>query len=113
MANITLAQKAKIEKHLNSLINVNGVVKTNRAFIQDLINLGWVPLCSSVKGWDIPGKYNRSKYNRLSGPQQTEYENKLNEFYTVYSIEDPTTKRSYDINKTLYDYALSLVVVEL
>lgn len=53
-------------------------------------------------------QFNRTKYNRMSGREQEEYERKCNEKIVEYRLYNAGEESWYTISKTEYDYFNSL-----
>lgn len=102
MQNLTAANAAKTENHLNELIRYCNKFYTRRGLMNELKGIGWT---SEIK--EVPKyQYNRIKYNRMDGEQQAEYDKKLKERKTEYRIVFdghilPLTKIEFEYFNTL------------
>jgi len=109
MSNITAAQKAKAEKALSQLIRHEGVVMTKRAFLGALKREGGRAEITMVPELE----YSRTKYNRMSGPEQDIYERRCTEKtkqdYRIYV----GSVSFFSVSKTEYDCFLLIPETEL
>jgi hypothetical protein len=104
------AQQAKADKALNQLIRHAGVTMTKREFIEYEHRNG----AKVEEGTKPAAQWNRTRYNRMDGWQQAEYEKKLNETKPCYKLYTKATEGNFpsvffEISKTEYDYFLTLI----
>jgi hypothetical protein len=98
---ITAAQKARTEKALNQLIRSEFGVTTKAEFIRRHKKLG----ATVSEGQKPKVQWNRTKYNRMNGREQEEYERKMNERVPCYKLHGKNDGDSYtEISKTEYDF---------
>lgn len=116
---ITVAQKAKAEKYLNSSIRHNEIVMSVKEWLHVLKNEGFKPVIESIRdvnkedkekerlnkiyrSWDFPfGNPNHPdviKYNKDKAELEKGF------FKTVYVMR--SENYSYVITKTAYDYLM-------
>lgn len=108
MDNLKAAQQAKANKSLNIKMRYPEGIMTRREWL---------------KYWQVKGafvdigqkpriEYSRTKYNRLTGKEQEEYERKCDEKVTSYRLHIPGSTSFYDITKTEYDHFNALQLSE-
>lgn len=104
---LTASNEAKIKKHLSSVIrycNKNICIDT---WLIDLKSEGYKPEIKEVPAVE----YNRTKFNRLTGWEQQQYEKRLNEKKTEYrAIKDNSI---LVLSKIEYDYFTSLFLQQI
>ncbi len=107
MENINKAIAAKIEKTINIKMRYPEGIMTRREWLN----------FHRVKGASVEDKdrnridFNRTKYNRMNGHEQEEYERKCAEKVPGYRLNLPDGG-FYDITKTEYDYFLNMDISE-
>ena len=79
-----------------------GIV-TKQEFMERAKAAGWSVEYTHTNGYKN-GEFNRTKYNRMAGDEQVEYEKRMNKVKTVYSIRIPGSRSFYDISKSEYEY---------
>lgn len=89
---------------LAKLVNIAefGVI-TKREFMEHAKAAGWTVEFIHTNGYKN-GEFNRTRYNRMAGDEQVEYEKRMNKVKTVYSIRIPGSSSFYDISKSEYEY---------
>lgn len=102
------AQQAKADKALSGLIRHDGKVMTKREFIEHEHAKG-----ATVKEGTKPAvQWNRTRFNRMNGWEQEQYEKRLAETKPCYKLYPKDQHADYEIyieiSKTEYDYFLSL-----
>jgi hypothetical protein len=107
---IATAQKAKAEKALQQLVrSADFGVTTKAEYIRRHKEMG-----ATVSVGEKPkAQWNRTKYNRMNGREQQEYERKMAEMIPCYKLHTKSTEDNYpsvyiEISKTEYDYFNSL-----
>lgn len=98
---------------------INAVLNTKVRYPEGLMSRReWLELMAS-KGYEVKlsktplVQYSRTKYNRLSGTEQEEYEKKCNIMKDSYEISHSSSSSFYNITKTEYDYFLSIKTSEV
>lgn len=100
-------QQHKADSTLNKVFRYPEGVMTRREWLNLMI----------IRGCNVEGyqkhmlDYNRTKYNRLTGKEQDEYERKCNTMVTGYRLNIPGGCFQ-DITKTEYDYFNNMVLAE-
>lgn len=84
------------------LIRHEGVVMSEAKFVEWLCVNGYVPAI----GQRPQVRYNRIKYNRLTGAEQVAYEKKCDTMIREYRAEKDN--HSYALTKKQYNYLLTL-----
>ena len=103
------AQQAKAEKALQKLIHSEFGVTTKAEYIRKHKESG-----GTVSIGEKPSiEWNRTKYNRMNGKEQEEYERKLATKIPCYKLHSKLNEGNYpsvycEISKTEYDYFNSL-----
>ena len=100
---MTAIQEKRIEATLNKIINYDEGLMTRKKWLQIKFNEG----CNVFEITTPKYKYSRSKYNRLSGQEQEEYDKKQQETKIGYELREPA-KYSYDITKIEFNYFKTL-----
>lgn len=97
---ITAAQQAKAKIALSKKLNTYefGIV-TKAEFMERLFNSG----ATSKQSVKPSVEYNRTKFNRMNGEQQQEYERKMSIKIPCYQIH-LTSGSFYEVSKTEYEY---------
>jgi hypothetical protein len=97
--NMEIAQRKRAEKSLGTLVRYNEGIMSKKEWIDIKKNNG----CIVAKELGNRICFNRIKYNRMSGEEQTEYEKKCNQKVIKYRLYEPNGT-FYDISKAEYDY---------
>lgn len=95
--------EAKAKKHLSSVIRWANKTVCIDTWLIDMKNEGYKPEVNEVPAVI----FNRTKYNRMTGNEQEQYEKRLSEKKTEYCIRGEDG-RSYVISKIEYDFMCSL-----
>jgi hypothetical protein len=102
------AHEARTNKILDTKMRFDGVIMSRR----DWLNM-WRIKGATAEERQVPLiQYSRTKYNRLSGWEQEEYEKKCAQTKIGYSLRLPDGNSSYDITKTEYDYFNNMELAE-
>ncbi len=100
-----MLQKANEQRAANSLqnkIRYNGQIMTGAEYIKALYNEGYRPEI----GQKPQIEFNRTKYNKMDGWQQEEYEKKCNTMIPCYKAVKGGT--SFLLSKAEFDYMQSI-----
>ncbi len=99
---LNAANEAKIKKHLSSVIRYCNKTMCVDTWLIDLKLDGYTP---EVK--EVPAiEYNRTKYNRMNGYEQAQYEKRLSERKTEYRAIKSGSILA--LSKIEYDFFTSL-----
>jgi hypothetical protein len=103
--NIEKAQAARADKALNGLVRTEEYgVTTFREWMDKAKRDGMVVSVSTKPRIE----FNRTKYNRMNGAEQTEYERKTEERVPCYKLHKPSETIYTEIRKVDFDYFNSL-----
>lgn len=107
MKNLNRAQAANAEKHLNTVLRYPDGIMTRAEWLKLAISKG-----ASSETKQVPSvEYNRTKYNRMNGWEQEEYEKKMKIMKTDYRIKFPDGT-FYSVSKTEHEHFKSLQLQE-
>ena len=97
-------QQIKADKSLDTLVRYPEGVMTKRQWIDLMRNTG-----ATTEQSTRPRIYfNRTKYNRMTGREQEEYERKCEERIPCYNLKPCNSTGYFEISKAEYDYFNSL-----
>jgi len=97
--NLTKANEAKAAKALQKLISYKGNTITRAEWLEMMKNKG----ATTKEAFKCKTQWNRTKFNRLTGAEQAEYERKLSEKTVCYELH-LLEGSFYDIDKFEFDY---------
>ena len=100
---MTTIQQKRIEATLNKLINYQEGLMSRKQWLKLKFNEG----CKAIEVTVPKYKYNRLKYNRMSGYDQNIYEAKMKETKISYELKE-LDNCFYDITKIEYNYFKAL-----
>lgn len=102
MTTTIAANEAKAKKHLSSTIRYCNKIMCVDTWLIELKIEGYTPEIKEVPAVE----YNRTKFNRMTGWEQEQYEKRLNEKKTQYrAVKDNSI---LVLSKIEYDYFTSL-----
>lgn len=96
-------QTGRAAKALEKLISSRYGVTTEKEFIEKLVADSYRPSTKTLTGHQL-GKFNRTRYNRMSRAEQDAYLKTLDSPVTTYRAEKDGS--IYDLAKYAYDYML-------
>ena len=100
MNNLQKLHQAKAEQSLNVKVRYAEGIMTRREWI-DLMRIRGARVEESTRPRVM---FSRTKYNRLTGWEQEEYERKTNERVPCYNLHPAGEAGYFEISKAEYDY---------
>lgn len=97
-------QQAKINTTLDTKVRYREGIMTRREWLNLMKSKG-ATVEESTKARIM---FNRTKYNRMTGKEQEEYERKTNERVICYNLQPAAVSSYFEITKTEYNYFITL-----